>query len=184
MNQSMKDVKFTMLTKDLIDYLGGRPNIIVADGAGKSKNSLIESVVLEAVGCSRFNSEIDFDSSSWREDITEYRENLTSLSNLLKEGKHAWSNIFWNLFLLAIDDNIYNEEAENVADLAAIYHFTPEMMEDWCNAVNYVLSGKRLSENCDLIFRTEAGKKFFLHQKKSQKTPPDFQSDLKSFFSK
>lgn len=40
MNQDMKDVKFTMLTKDLINYLGGRPNIIVADGAGKSNNSL------------------------------------------------------------------------------------------------------------------------------------------------
>lgn len=43
MNQDMKDVKFTMLTKDLIDYLGDRPNIIVADGAGKSKNSLIKA---------------------------------------------------------------------------------------------------------------------------------------------
>lgn len=180
MNQSMKDVKFTMLTKDLIDYLGDCPNIIVADGAGKSKNSLIESVVLEAVGGDSFNSELGWSSSLWREDIIGDRRNLTSLSNLLKEGGHKWSNVFWNLFLLAIDDNIYNEEAENVADLAAIYHFTPEMMEDWCNAVNYVLSGKRLSENCDLICMTEAGKKFFLHQQ----TPPDFQSDLKSFFSK
>ena len=188
MNQSMKDVKFTMLTKDLINYLGGRPNIIVADGAGKSKNSLIESVVLEAVSDDSFNSNFEtmFEPSSsvWREDIVKHRENLTSLSNLLKEGKHAWSNVFWNLFLLAIDDNIYNEEAENVADLAAIYHFTPEMMEDWCNAVNYVLSGKRLSKYCDFICKTESGKKFFLHQKNSQKTPPDFQTNLKSFFIK
>ena len=169
MNQSMKDVKFTMLTKDLTDYLGDYPNIIVADGAGKSKNPLIESVVQEAIL-----------SDSWREGRVGDRALLVRLSYFLKEGKHAWSNVFWNLFLLAIDDNIYNEEAENVADLAAIYHFTPEMMEDWCNAVNYVLSGKRLSENCDLICMTEAGKKFFLHQQ----TPPDFQSDLKSFFSK
>lgn len=174
MNQSMKDVKFTMLAKDLIDYLGERPNIIVADGAGKSKNPLIESVVLEAVGGNSFNSNSKFDSqfmkrdsSLWREDIIDYRENLTSLSNLLKEGKHAWSNVFWNLFLLAIDDKIYNEEAENVADLAAIYHFTPKMMEDWCNAVNYVLSGKRLSKYCDLICKTGYGKIFFLHQKNS-----------------
>lgn len=170
MNQSMKDVKFTMLTKDLIDYFGERPNIIVADGAGKSKNSLIESVVQEAI--------INDGYPSWREGREGDRVQLDWLSDLLKEGKYALSNVFWNLFLLAVDDKIYNEEAENVADLAAIYHFTPKMMEDWCNAVNYVLSGKRLSENCDLICQTEVGKIFFLHQKNSQKTPPDFQSPL------
>ena len=176
MNQDMKDVKFTMLTKELIDYLGQRPNIIVADGAGESKNSLIKSVVVEALGVpgdkysySKYLSPLI--SSVWCEDLKDCRENLTSLSDLLKKGGHGWSNVFWNLFLLSIDDNIYNNEAENVADLAAIYHFTPEMMEDWCNAVNYVLSGKRLSKDCDLICKTEAGKKFFLHQKNSLKTP-------------
>lgn len=179
MNQSMKDVKFTMLTKDLIDYLGECPNIIVADGAGKSKNPLIESVVLEAVSGGSFNSNFKRGLSLWREDITNDRKDLTLLSNLLKEGNYAWSNVFWNLFLLAIDDKIYNEEAENVADLAAIYHFTPEMMADWCTAVNYVLSGKRLSENCDLICKTEAGKIFFLHQPNSQKILPDFHSFFK-----
>lgn len=174
MNQSMKDVKFTMLTKDLIDYLEGRPNIIVADGAGKSKNPLIESVVQEAI--------INDSCQSWREGREGDRARLGRLSYFLKEGKHAWSNIFWNLFLLAIDDNIYNEEAENVADLAAIYHFTPEMMADWCNAVNYVLSGKRLSKNCDLICKTEAGKKFFLHQKNSQKTSQKTSQNLYTSF--
>ena len=194
MNQDMKDVKFTMLTKELIDYLGqrltmltkelidylgGRPNIIVADGAGESNNSLIKSVVEEALGVPggdySYSNHLYRRVSFWCEDIKECREDLTPLSDLLKKGGHRWSNVFWNLFLLSIDDNIYNNEAENVADLAAIYHFTPEMMEDWCNAVNYVLSGKRLSENCDLICKTEAGKIFFLHQKNSkknsQKTP-------------
>ena len=187
MNQDMKDVKFTMLTKDLIDYLGGRPNIIVADGAGESNNSLIKSVVVEALGLaggiysySKYLSSLI--SSVWCEDLKKCRENLTSLSDLLKDGKHGWSNVFWNLFLLAIDDKIYNEEAENVADLAAIYHFTPEMMEDWCNAVNYVLSGKRLSKDCDLICKTEAGKKFFLHQKNSQKTPQNSQKTPQNLY--
>lgn len=183
MNQDMKDVKFTMLTKDLINYLGGRPNIIVADGAGKSNNSLIKSVVVEALGLAGDNYPYSkYLSSFWCEDIKECRENLTSLSDLLKEGKHGWSNVFWNLFLLAIDDKIYNEEAENVADLAAIYHFTPEMMKDWCNAVNYVLSGKRLSKDCDLICKTEAGKNFFLHQKSSPKTPKNSQKTPKNLY--
>lgn len=186
MNQDMKDVKFTMLTKDLINYLVQRPNIIVADGAGKSNNSLIKSVVVEALGVSSekysYSGYLYRSSSCWCEDIKECREDLTWLSNLLKEGKHGWSNVFWNLFLLAIDDKIYNEEAENVADLAAIYHFTPEMMEDWCNAVNYVLSGKRLSKHCDLICKTEAGKIFFLHQKNSQKTPPKTPQNLYTSF--
>ena len=186
MNQDMKDVKFTMLTKDLIDYLGGRPNIIVADGAGESNNSLIKSVVVEALGLTgekySYSDYLHWCPSHWCEDVKECRENLTSLSDLLKEGKHGWSNVFWNLFLLAIDDKIYNEEAENVADLAAIYHFTPEMMEDWCNAVNYVLSGKRLSKDCDLICKTEAGKKFFLHQKNSQKTPQNSQKTPQNLY--
>lgn len=170
MSQYMKNIKFTTLAHDLIKYLGSEPTIIVADGAGESKNILVKTVVEEIstleYGEGRFTPYL------WREDLRMNTDNLKRMQYVLKKDKegrqkdnNGGSNVFWNLFLIAIDDDIYNKEAENVADLAAIYHFTPEMMEDWCNAVNYVLTGKQLSKDCDLVCQTIEGKWFFLHQR-------------------
>ena len=67
--------------------------------------------------------------------------------------------------MVSLDDDIYNEQMPNVADLAFIFGFDEHMMRDWCRAVEYVLSCNRLSENCDLHCDTVEGAKFFLHEK-------------------
>lgn len=74
-----------------------------------------------------------------------------------------YRTIFWNLFMVSLDDDIYNEQMPNVADLAFIFGFDEHMMRDWCRAVEYVLAGNRLSETCDLHCDTVEGAKFFLH---------------------
>ena len=73
-------------------------------------------------------------------------------------------NIFWNIFLLTIDDEIYENQLNNVAELAAYSNFDEPMMRDWCRAVEYVLAGNKLSEDCDFECETVEGLKFFLHR--------------------
>lgn len=72
--------------------------------------------------------------------------------------------IFWNLFLAAMDDDIYNEQLATVAELAACFGFDEPMMRDWCRAVEYVFAGNKLSEDCDLECETVEGARFFLHK--------------------
>ena len=82
---------------------------------------------------------------------------------------HTWwvkyYNIFWNLFIIAIDDDAYNEQLNNVVELANYWDFDEPMMRDWCRAVEYVLAGNKLSEDCDFECETVEGARFFLHKK-------------------
>ncbi len=73
-------------------------------------------------------------------------------------------NIFWNIFLLTVDDEIYESQLNNVAELAAYFNFDEAMMRDWCRAVEYVLAGNEFSKDCDFECETVEGLKFFLHR--------------------
>ena len=70
--------------------------------------------------------------------------------------------IFWNLFLCALDDDIYNKQLSLVVELAHCFKLDEHIMGDICRAVEYVLSGKKLSEDCDLYCETVECAKFFL----------------------
>lgn len=115
----------------------------------------------------------------WRDDLkfspTQYSQRI--LSNLIncirdydknrwRQYKGEWKHyiIFWNLFLAAMDDDIYNEQLATVAELAACFGFDEPMMRDWCRAVEYVFAGNKLSEDCDLECETVEGARFFLHK--------------------
>ena len=67
-----------------------------------------------------------------------------------------------------INHEIYYEQTSDVMTLASILGFNEAMMRDWCNAVEYVLAGNLLSENCDLQCETIEGNTFFLHQNTSE----------------
>ena len=69
--------------------------------------------------------------------------------------------IFWNLFLTAIDDEIYNSQLADVIDLAYMFKFDEPMIRDWCHAVEYVLRGNKLGKDCDLEVETVEGNFFF-----------------------
>lgn len=113
----------------------------------------------------------------WRDDmditpIQYSREILSQSINQLRDCKAYYGYtedwmyyiIFWNLFLVAMDDDIYNEQLATVAELAACFGFDEPMMRDWCRAVEYVFAGNKLSEDCDLECETVEGAKFFLHK--------------------
>lgn len=78
-------------------------------------------------------------------------------------------NLFWNIFLLALDDDIYNEQLPNVVELAHYWGFDEHMLRDWCRAVEYVMNGNQLSEDCDFECKTVEGAAFFLHKNIKQR---------------
>ena len=107
---------------------------------------------------------------SWRSDINipcNHKGKIFSYTiNKLKNScpRVKGYTIFWNLFLLAIDDEAYNEQTADVMSLAQKFGFDEAMMRDWCNAVKYVLDGNMFSEDCDLVCETEEARRFFLHK--------------------
>ena len=68
------------------------------------------------------------------------------------------------LFATTIDDEIYNNELSGIIDLAYCLDFNEAMIRDWCRAIEYVLAGNHLNENCDLECESEEGNRFFLHK--------------------
>ena len=77
---------------------------------------------------------------------------------------YSYGLIFWLFLLAAVNEDIYNNELSSIIDFAYCLKFDVPMIQDWCHAVEYVLKGNHLTEECDLQCETDAGKKFFLHQ--------------------
>ena len=117
---------------------------------------------------------------SWRDDI-KYPEELKwdilrkrlayqkEDNKIDGDSRYCWVNdiyynVFWNLYLLALDDKIYETQLNDVVELASYCGFDEPMMRDWCRAVEYVLAGNKLSEDCDFECETVEGLKFFLHR--------------------
>lgn len=71
--------------------------------------------------------------------------------------------IYWWLVAIAIDINL-NNNIDFIVDVADIFGFSEEMIDDWCEAVIYWLNGGDFSQSCNLPLKTKAGKSFFLHQ--------------------
>ena len=109
----------------------------------------------------------------WRADLVCDRKHTRILHKIIEyilseddRNFSSWYIIFWNLFLTALDDEIYNNQLSSVIDLAYILHFDEHMIRDWCRAVEYVLTGNRLSKGCDLHCDTVEGAGFFLRDEK------------------
>ena len=163
MDMDMKVTKLAYIARITMEYLGDEPNICVAAGGEALTNVCIREVFY--VVYNHYRSSIN-EVLKWTNNVTDDTRDLSKLHKLMADTRdtHRFSNVFWNLYLVAIDEENYQSQAENVADLAASYFFTTDMMEDWCRAVEYVLSGKQLSENCDLVCKSPEGKSYFLHQ--------------------
>lgn len=76
-----------------------------------------------------------------------------------KRNKYEGRKIlFWSLMIIAIDENLYNEKIDVVADMAYLFKFSEEMLEDWITGVKLILQGEELKEK----FRTHEAAEFFL----------------------
>ena len=105
-----------------------------------------------------------------------FDKNATPNINNIKEYIDKWESrdgmpriysklytVFWNLLLVAMDDELYSEYVPMVAQLAQYLSLDEPIMRDLCRGVKYVLSGKELSPDCDLQCETAEVGKFFLH---------------------
>lgn len=72
--------------------------------------------------------------------------------------------LFWMLFVLKIIDALDDKIGIKIRSQAVEYGFNEAMIRDWCRAIEYVLAGNNLSEDCDLECESEEGKLFFLHK--------------------
>lgn len=99
-----------------------------------------------------------------KRDINETKIISLYKGNINKYKYQCHFIIFWMLFTTAIDDEIYNNELSNIIDFAYCLDFNEVMIRDWCRAIEYVLAGNHLSEDCDLVCESEEGKTFFLHK--------------------
>lgn len=113
-------------------------------------------------------------SYAWRDDILWCRNHIESLDETIRLfcNKPRTSQVrvfpscrilFWNLFLTAIDDEIYADELSNVLDLAYIIGLNENIISDLCGGVKYILEGNRLHKDCDLRCETAEGRCFLLH---------------------
>lgn len=79
-------------------------------------------------------------------------------------GKYEYVLIFWWLVILALDDSLYENYLDYVADVADIFGFTETMMDDWCEASIYWLNGNEINNGANLNLKSTEGIKFFLNK--------------------
>lgn len=79
-------------------------------------------------------------------------------------GNYEYTLMFWWLVILALDDSLYEKYLDYVADVADIFYFTEDMMDDWCEAVVYWLNGNEIKTGINLNLKSTEGIKFFLNK--------------------
>lgn len=103
-----------------------------------------------------------------------YSKKLGELPTDVKDKPYQFSNrnignyeyilIFWWLVILALDDTLYVKYLDYVADVADILGFTDDMMDDWCEAVVYLLNGNEINNVATLNLKSAEGIKFFFNK--------------------
>ncbi len=76
--------------------------------------------------------------------------------------------IFWNLFLCAIDEEVYNTQLCRVVELAHSFKLNENIMSDLCNAVEQLLSNQKLEAIFDINYSTEECTNFFFKKYEEQ----------------
>lgn len=71
------------------------------------------------------------------------------------------SIVFWNLFLCAIDEEVYNTQLCRVVELAHSFKLNENIMSDLCGAVEQLLSNQKLEAIFDIHYSTEECTNFF-----------------------
>ena len=79
-------------------------------------------------------------------------------------GYYEYILIFWWLAILALDDSLYENYLDYVADVADIFGFTETMMDDWCEASIYWLNGNEINNGATLNLKSAEGIKFFFNK--------------------
>lgn len=174
-SNNSKYVKFEIMVDDLAKYLGKyfihirilNPLKIIFDGdeVNTYANKLIEDSMI-------YNGIDDIDDIDYINiindiniiDEIEYIKNtgIMGLKELVKECREKsmlkFSIIFWSLFIISVDENLYNKKLSTIADIAYLIGFSEEMLKDWITALKLIFEGKDFKS---FSYSTDEAKQFF-----------------------
>lgn len=165
-SNNSKYVKFEIMVDDLAKYLGKyfihirilNPLKIIFDGdeVNTYANKLIEDSMID-------NGIDDINDINIIDEI-EYIKNtgIMGLKELVKECREKsmlkFSIIFWSLFIISVDENLYNKKLSTIADIAYLIGFSEEMLKDWITALKLIFEGKDFKS---FSYSTDEAKQFF-----------------------
>lgn len=86
---------------------------------------------------------------------------IKELIKIYKKNELRFNFIFWSLFIIAVDENAYNEKLSDISDIAYMLNFTEEMLEDWITALRLILEGKGFK---NYLYLSKEANKFFGHR--------------------
>lgn len=144
--------------KWLIDSKNEYINIIL-DELSIHRHVPMEERTLKLLLDSKLDRYVKFDPST-----TNIGVGALGVYKLKEANTDNYKMIYWWLVAISIDINL-NNNIDFIVDVADIFGFTEDMIDDWCEAVIYWLNGGDFSESCNLPLKTKEGKSFFLHQK-------------------
>lgn len=168
-NNSIKNVKFEILVDDLSEWLGG---FIIGTNCDITLNLL--EILFDVEKVNIYAKKIIEDSFIINESrINNNNPNicylisdvkileLKDIIKLYRKNDVKFHFIFWSLFIIAVDENAYNEKLSDISDIAYMVNFTEEMMKDWITALRFILEGKDFK---NYIYLSKEANKFFGHR--------------------
>lgn len=181
----IKLVKFKNVIKDIgeskkVQVKAGSINPFKIIFGINITNSYIYTIMKESVANGDFNlpkylfgpsikvrennsaEEFYYDKDSYANEI-----DCVGMEKIIEYGKRnkyeGGKILFWSLMIIAIDENLYNEKIDIIADMAYLFKFSEEMLEDWITGVKFILQGEKLTKdfNKKEKFKTKEAKEFF-----------------------
>lgn len=101
----------------------------------------------------------------------------------LSKENAMYDFLFWWLVLAGFDNCIFNEQLSWIVDAAYLFGFDDKMFSDWARAAAFVISGKPLYDQADLICDSFEAQMFFLHRgaKSKENFNPEWTDMAKMF---
>lgn len=168
-NNSIKNVKFEILVDDLSEWLGG---FIIGANCDITLNLL--EILFDVEKVNIYAKKIIEDSFIINESrINNNNPNicylisdvkileLKDIIKLYRKNDVKFHFIFWSLFIIAVDENAYNEKLSDISDIAYMVNFTEEMLEDWITALRLILEGNDFKS---YLYSSKEANKFFGHR--------------------
>lgn len=170
-NNNIKNVKFEILVDDLAEYFCrlyeiGDVNPLKLVFDAEDVNEVARYAILNAM-MTDDEEEILYSGYDSSDLIIENINNtgIKGIKELIKECRRKpevkYRFIFWSIFIIAIDENAYNEKLSDISDIAYLIGFTEEMLKDWITALKLILEGKGFK---NYLYSSKEANQFFGHR--------------------
>lgn len=162
------DTKFEILVDDLSEWLG--KYLLSANGSALNPLKIIFDKDKVNIYAKKIINDSMITNNIWLGGLGNKIESIKNtgsvgIKELVKECREksnlGFNIIFWSLFIIAVDENAYNEKLSDISDIAYMVNFTEEMLEDWITALRLILEGKDFK---NYLYSSKEANKFFGHR--------------------